>query len=113
MNPHYGRVAPSEEFDTSMIPVMELLVERGADVNQMEETRHVTHQYAINYALSAGAVERVRWLLEHGANPELRGGWGTAASYAKSLGCEEMQRVVGEGVAARRRVKGSTKTEPT
>jgi hypothetical protein len=74
MNPHYGRVAPSEEFDTSMIPVMELLVERGADVNQMEETRHVTHRYAINYALSAGAVERVRWLLEHGANPELRGG---------------------------------------
>ncbi|TVY92633.1 hypothetical protein LAWI1_G004156, partial [Lachnellula willkommii] len=40
-NPHAGRITPSKEFDESRIPVMALLVERGADINQMEESRHM------------------------------------------------------------------------
>lgn len=108
-NPHSERVTPSKEFDTSKIPVMELLVEHGADVNQAEETRHMVPRYAIVHAVMAGAVERVRWLLEHGANPELKGAWGTAVTYAQSLGSEEMRQVLEEGVAARRWISGSEK----
>lgn len=101
-NPYYERVIPSKEFDISKIPVMELLVERGADVNQAEVTRYLVPRYAIVHAVMAGAVERVRWLLEHGANPDLKGGVGTAVSYAQSSGSEEMKQVIAEGVAARR-----------
>jgi hypothetical protein len=55
LNPHYPPVTPSKKFDTSRIPVMALLVERGADVNQREETRHmVVVLYPILYAVMAG-----------------------------------------------------------
>ncbi|PCG90738.1 Hypothetical protein PENO1_097540 [Penicillium occitanis (nom. inval.)] len=101
-NPYYERVTPTKEFDTSKIPVMELLVERGADVNHAEVTRYRVPRYAIVHAVMAGAVERVRWLLEHGANPELKGGWGCAVTYARSLGSEEMRQVIEDGLAARR-----------
>ncbi|KAJ5165121.1 uncharacterized protein N7500_006951 [Penicillium coprophilum] len=73
MNPHAGRVVPSWDFDNSRIPVMALLVDRGADINQREESRHMVAQYAIVYAVMAGAIERVKWLLEHGADPYKRG----------------------------------------
>ena len=106
-NPLYQRVTPSKEFDTSTIPVMALLVEHGADVNKAEETQHVVPRYAIVHAVMAGAVERVRWLLEHGANPELKGGMGTAVTYAQSLGSEEMKQVIEEGISARRWRSGS------
>ncbi|KAJ6185896.1 hypothetical protein N7519_007197 [Penicillium mononematosum] len=95
-NPHAGRVVPSREFDTSRIPVMELLVARGADVNQKEESRHMVAQYAIVYAVMAGAVERVKWLLEHGADPYKRGSWGSAAEYARTSGNEEISKVIEE-----------------
>ncbi|PQE08328.1 Ankyrin repeat-containing domain protein [Rutstroemia sp. NJR-2017a WRK4] len=99
-NPHVARVLPSETFDQSRVPVMELLVERGADVNQAEESRHMVAKYAIVYAVMAGAVKRVKWLLEHGADPELKGAWGSAVEYARSMGSEEMIQVVEEGLAA-------------
>ncbi|KAJ5360375.1 hypothetical protein N7517_009566 [Penicillium concentricum] len=95
-NPHAGRVGPSQEFDTSRIPVMALLVERGADVNQKEESRHMVLQYAIVYAVMAGAVERVKWLLEHGADPYIRGNWGSAAEYAHNSGNKEITKVIEE-----------------
>jgi ankyrin repeat protein len=95
-NPHAGRVVPSREFDTSRIPVMELLVARGADVNQKEESRHMVAQYAIVYAVMAGAVERVKWLLEHEADPYKIGSWGSAAEYAHTSGNEEISKVIGE-----------------
>ncbi|CDM36009.1 hypothetical protein DTO013E5_5504 [Penicillium roqueforti] len=95
-NPHAGKVVPSREFDTSRIPVMALLVGRGADVNQREESRHMVAQYAIVYAAMAGAVERVKWLLEHGADPYIKGNWGSAAEYALTSGNEEITKVIGE-----------------
>ncbi|KAJ6132370.1 hypothetical protein N7471_007585 [Penicillium samsonianum] len=95
-NPHSGRVVPSREFDISRIPVMALLVDRGADVNQKEESRHMVAQYAIVYAVMAGAVERVKWLLEHGADPYIRGNWGSAAEYAHTSGNEEITNVIEE-----------------
>jgi ankyrin repeat protein len=89
-NPHAMRVESSFDVDTSRIPVMALLVEHGADVNQKEETRHMTPQYAIVNAVMAGAVERVRWLLEHGADPNARGAYGSAIERARAIGNQDM-----------------------
>ncbi len=90
--------AQDEQFDNSRIPVMRVLVEHGADVNQLEDTPHMTPRYPVGYAVVAGAVRRVRWLLERGANPELKGGYGSAVEYAEKMGTEEMREVVAEGV---------------
>lgn len=75
---------------------MALLVDRGADVNQREESRHMVPQYAIVHAVMAGAVERVKWLLEHGADPYIRGSWGSAAEHARTSGNEEIIKVIEE-----------------
>ncbi|RDL40025.1 uncharacterized protein BP5553_00004 [Venustampulla echinocandica] len=87
-------VTPSKEFDTSRIPVMALLVERGADVNQAQESRHKVAKYPIVHAVLVGAVERVKWLLENGADPEARGAWGSAVECAKWRSSAEMKRVL-------------------
>jgi hypothetical protein len=88
-----------------MIPVMALLVERGADVNHPEESRHMVARYAVVYAVMAGAVERVKWLLEAGADPNLRGAWGSAVKYAEKMGSEEMQRTIEEVVSRKKNPK--------
>ncbi|KAJ5627764.1 hypothetical protein N7490_009992 [Penicillium lividum] len=95
----------SKEFDASRIPIMELLVERGADVNQMGQSRVVVH-HPIMYAVMAGAVERVKWLLERGADPEARGAWGSAAEYVDMVGSEEMKSVLRQSVIERSRDGG-------
>lgn len=99
------RDAENKEFDMSRIPVMDLLVERGADVNQLGESRLVAH-HPIMYAALAGAVERVRWLLEQGADPEARGAWGSAAEYVATMGSDEMKRVMEAGLRARHGLSG-------
>ena len=101
-NPHNGRVTPSKEFDQSRIPVMALLVERGADFDQAEKSRHAVPQYAIVHAVMAGAVERVRWLLDHGADVELKGGFGRSALTYATMGSEEMRDTINESVKAKR-----------
>jgi ankyrin repeat protein len=83
------------------IPIMQLLLERGADVNQKGETELVAH-HPIMYAVMAGAVQRVRWLLERGADPEARGSWGSAVETAFVMGSEEMKAVMEVGIRARR-----------
>ncbi|KAK7409427.1 hypothetical protein QQX98_008388 [Neonectria punicea] len=93
-NPHAGPVTPSREFDAGRVPIMALLVENGADVNEKFESRHMNPQYPIVNAVMAGAVERVKWLLDQGADPSLRGAFGSAAEYAQKMGSEEMKRVV-------------------
>lgn len=87
------------------IPVMALLMQHGADVNQREDFEPVKH-HPIMYADMAKAVERVRWLLEHGADTEARGNWGSAAEYAAAMGSEEMKRAVEESIRVRRSVHG-------
>ncbi|KAF5534802.1 beta-glucosidase [Fusarium napiforme] len=93
--PHAGLVQPSAEFDKSRIPVMALLVENGAGVNDKLETQHVTAQYPIVNAVMAGAVERVKWLLSQGADPDLKGQYGSARDYAKFRSSDEMKQVLG------------------
>ncbi|KAJ5802216.1 uncharacterized protein N7503_004666 [Penicillium pulvis] len=92
-NPHMGTVRPSADFDNNRIPVMELLVERGADVNEKLETRHMVAGYPLVHAVMAGAVGRVKWLLEHGADVRLKGAFGSAVDYANTMGSDEMKRI--------------------
>ncbi|KAI9644800.1 hypothetical protein NHQ30_006827 [Ciborinia camelliae] len=101
-NPYVPPVNPSKEFDIGRIPVMDLLVSHGADVNQKKESRYMVPGYPIMYAVMAGAVERVNWLLEHGANPELKGSYGSAVDYVEAMGSENMKRVLEEGMKARK-----------
>ncbi|VUC27995.1 unnamed protein product [Clonostachys rosea] len=102
-NPHAGRVTPTREFDVARIPVMALLVERGAKVNQRADTRQMVPRYPIVHAVMAGAIERVRWLLHHGADPHLKGDFGSAMEYAKH-GSEEMRKVLSEDDATKTNV---------
>ncbi|KAJ4309945.1 hypothetical protein N0V84_011237 [Fusarium piperis] len=94
-NPHTLPVRPSKDFDEARIPIMALLIEKGADVNGKLQSRHMTAQYPIVNAVIAGAVERVRWLLSRGADPNLRGAYGSAAEYARKAGSDEMKLVLG------------------
>jgi len=100
-NPHMGTVRPIIGFDEDRIPVMELLVERGADVNQKLETRHMVPGYPIVHAVMAGALGRVRWLLEQGADVRLKGAFGSAVDYADTMGNDEMKRVIRDAVGRR------------
>ncbi|KAM0554002.1 hypothetical protein ACHAPJ_007077 [Fusarium lateritium] len=93
-NPHAGLVTPSREFDEARIPAMALLVENGADVNGKYDSRHMTAQYPIVNAVMAGAVERVKWLLSQGADPDLQGQYGSARDYARRNATDEMKRVL-------------------
>ncbi|RYC78260.1 hypothetical protein BFJ63_vAg18866 [Fusarium oxysporum f. sp. narcissi] len=93
--PNIRRVEPSADFDKSRIPVMELLLENGGDVNHRLETHHMEELYPIVNAVKAGAVERVKWLLRKGADPDLKGSWGSARDYAKLHSSDEMKQVLG------------------
>ncbi|CAG7562031.1 unnamed protein product [Fusarium equiseti] len=93
--PNIRRVEMSVDFDKSRIPVMELLLQHGGDVNHRLETRHMEELYPIVNAVKAGAVERVKWLLSKGADPDLKGPWGSARDLAKRDSSEEMNRVLG------------------
>ncbi|KAI1030246.1 hypothetical protein LB504_010313 [Fusarium proliferatum] len=96
--PHTGLVQPSAEFDKSRIPIMALLIENGAGVNDKLETKHMTAQYPIVNAVMAGAFERVKWLLSQGADPDLQGQYGSARDYAKFRSSDEMKQVLGVSV---------------
>ncbi|RBQ75029.1 hypothetical protein FVER53590_12025 [Fusarium verticillioides] len=93
-NPHAGVVTPSKEFDQARIPVMELLVKNGARVNDKTISRHVTAEYPIVNAVMAGAIERVKWLLSQGADPDMKGQFGSAREYAEKLSSDEMKHVL-------------------
>ncbi|KAF4458074.1 hypothetical protein F53441_82 [Fusarium austroafricanum] len=93
-NPHAGLVTPSREFDEARIPVMALLVENGARVNDKLISRHMTPQYPIVNAVMAGAVQRVKWLLSQGADPDLKGQFGSARDCAKRIASDEMKQVL-------------------
>ncbi|KAL4760646.1 ankyrin repeat domain-containing protein [Aspergillus foveolatus] len=103
-NPRNSYQTLSKDFDRSRIPVMALLVERGADVNQYQgpQRGNQVPNYAIVEAVMAGAVERVRWLLENGADPTVRGSWGSAAECAAKIGSQEMKSAVEAGLASRK-----------
>ncbi|KAI2791994.1 hypothetical protein POX_b02025 [Penicillium oxalicum] len=101
VNPHAGRVIPSKGFDADRIPIMSLLVEKGADVNEKTQSQHMVPQYAIVHAVMAGAMERVKWLIAHGADPYLKGAFGSAVNYASFWGAE-MTQVIEEALSLKK-----------
>ncbi|KAJ5865267.1 uncharacterized protein N7529_007183 [Penicillium soppii] len=104
-NPHASRVIPTRKFDIGRIPILALLVSRGADVNRKEVSQHMVAQYPIVHAVMAGATERVRWLLEHGADPHARGDFGTAIDYARAMRYDSIVMVI-EGFLSRTNATG-------
>ena len=111
-NPNAKLVTPQKEFDVGRIPVMAMLVEHGVDVNQPLNSRYQEPQYAIASAVKAGAVERVRWLLQHGADPHAgRGGSGSAVDLLRGAS-DEMKRVVEEEIS-RSQASGNTPRNPS
>lgn len=58
INLYEAPIRPGREFDKFGIPVMALVVERGADVNQDSKSRYVTARHPVVFAVPAGAVER-------------------------------------------------------
>lgn len=89
--PYEKHALQPSDFDAGRIPAMPALVVHGADVNAKEETPHMTPAYPLVYAVQAGAIQRARWLLEHGADANLKGPYGSAAWYAANVGSEEMK----------------------
>jgi len=85
----YGRTDPD---DTSLIPVLELLIENGADVN-------LTSSYsesALRITANRGRFDAVQFLLDHGADPESLE-W-TALMRAVALGTvEEVKALLEQG----------------
>ncbi|KAI9717936.1 MAG: hypothetical protein M1828_007028 [Chrysothrix sp. TS-e1954] len=109
-NIYQSGIQQSAESDADRIPIMALLVEKGADVNQLNETPYRAPRLAILLAVMANAVARVRWLLEHGADPTANGSYGgTAAGMAQKRGSEEMKKVMQEGLRAQRWKTASSK----
>ncbi|KAL9094066.1 MAG: hypothetical protein Q9165_003736 [Trypethelium subeluteriae] len=104
-NFYYSRARPTPEFDRDRIPVMELLLQHGADINgdERQGRRDRTPGLPVTYAVMARAVERVKWLLENGADPTIRGYPSSAAELGLSdLVDEDMHKVMRDGIAAER-----------
>ena len=88
----------TKELDEGRIPVMELLVANGADVNGRQISQHLVPGLPIVEAINTGALARVKWLLDHGADPELAGPFGSAASHVKTKSIPELDKVIHEAV---------------
>ncbi|KAF2108166.1 ankyrin repeat-containing domain protein [Lophiotrema nucula] len=66
------------------IPMLEYLVGLGLDVNAMDDAIKVADDDAgrgqwgspLQYSIKWGRVEEARWLLDHGADPDLKTPWG-------------------------------------
>lgn len=72
------------------LPLMELFVSRGADVNFVNRSG----EQALQLAAWKGQVEAVKWLLAHGAAVNRRGMEWSALHYAVFAGHEELVRLL-------------------
>ena len=96
----------SQDFDSGRIPIMKLLVEKGADVNEFDRSRYAVPRLAIILSIMANAVERTKWLLEHGADPTIKGYHFTAAEHAMKSSNSEMRDVLDQGLKEQRWLQG-------
>ncbi len=72
------------------IPMMELFIQRGAQIN-------LTNRYdeqALQLAAWRGHIEAVRWLLEHGAKPDRDGARWSALHYAAFANRPDISRLL-------------------
>ncbi len=93
-------MAAASEEDAGRIPMMEYLVGKGVDVNGSDGARGVRAVGPpLLYAVRQGQVEKVRWLLGHGADARVEGrGGATALGMAERTGLEEVVGLVAEAV---------------
>lgn len=69
---------------------MELCLERGADVNLVDEEK----QTALTHAITSGSVDVVELLLEHGADPNFRCAGGISPLFHAILIAERSARLI-------------------
>jgi ankyrin repeat protein len=92
-----------DQADAEAIPIMQLLVDSGCDVNQYDNSRYMVPRYPIVNAVMAGAVRRVQWLLERGADPQKPGLYNDSAEdLVEKGGSARMKEVMEQGVRAKR-----------
>ncbi|KAF1967209.1 ankyrin [Bimuria novae-zelandiae CBS 107.79] len=91
---HCAAGHPLSRDGTSRIPMLEYLVdELGIDVNAMDDAIKIYDQgqgqtgTPLYYAVKCGHFEEVKWLLDRGADPDLKTTWGgySARDQAKIL----------------------------
>lgn len=89
-------MAAASQEDTGRIPMMEYLIGKGVDVNRSDEARGFQAVGPpLFYAIRQGQLEKVRWLLGHGADPRVEGrGGATVLRMAEQTGMEELAREV-------------------
>ena len=93
-------MAAASQEDSGRVPMMEYLVGKGVDVNGSDEARGFRAVGPpLFYAIRQGQVEKVRWLLGHGADPrvEAKGG-ATALRMAEQTGLGEMIGLIKEAL---------------
>lgn len=80
----------------------EWLLARGADINAIAEV-YQCPATALHFAVENKPAERIRWLLDHGADPAIRDGKfdSDARGWASFLGRDEIVRIIDEHLARR------------
>lgn len=78
-----SRALPSEYLSIvgNRIPMMKYLLNIGVDVNGPDDSGNPHHRYGnpLHYAIAQGPPANVRFLLEHGADPNLKDARGKTA----------------------------------
>lgn len=81
-------------------PMAEWLLERGADINAIAEV-YQCPATALHFTVENKPAERIRWLLNHGADPAIRDGKfdSDARGWASFIGRDEIVRIIDEHLA--------------
>lgn len=68
--------AGSQNSDAERVPMLSHLLDLGLDVNVIDESQGIySRGTPLWYAVSAGMIERARFLMKNGADPHRKGGW--------------------------------------
>lgn len=69
------RAAYSLKEESERILIMERILQLGVDINSRDTLEaHHGHGTALHHAIRGGHAERVKFLIDHGANPYVRDG---------------------------------------
>jgi hypothetical protein len=71
--PSIRYIKPSADFNKLRISIIELLLENRGNINHRLETYQMEELYPIIYTVKADTIKRVKWLLNKGVDPNLKG----------------------------------------
>ncbi|KAF6225512.1 hypothetical protein HO133_009512 [Letharia lupina] len=93
-------MAAASQEDAGRIPMMEYLLRKGCDINAGDEARGFQAVGPpLFYAIRQGQVQKVRWLLAHGADARVEGrGGATALRMAEQTGMGDVIAMVKEAL---------------